>query len=447
MKSTLKIKSMVGAFALMLLLITMGPASSAEAEKKTLTRTEDPVVAMATEVPSMMHASIKKLSLMKYEGEGFSPIPFQVDERDPATGRFVYTLGEKADPSKGDGTYTGADELVFMAWDVGDKAPAESEVPCGSSKSAEIEVKDPKNGGKGWVYLFECSGAPPLSKLDYAKHESAPDRDWVKTDRYHFSEPNTSRYFARLALKGESGKVGRNLVDRIKGRAKINALGGLIKLNTPESSLKGNLQCYIDGPVRVVHLMIAYIELAMIKLNLGGQAENLFYPNYFVTPIEVDMPFNPSAIMKTFNMRYAIDWRKEMEGAKYYDPINTKGVVLDGKMSADEKKLNYTAEHDWYGLAGPQGNLVVHAKMPGKWKNIVKLKLYYVDDLTAMDPPEEDPGQRCPGFMIDSMVDISAGKYHYYLYYMVPEVAPPESAPAMLDIIKHPLKTGGKKFK
>jgi hypothetical protein len=412
-------------------------------EAKGLTRSEDPVVARPDQVTMMKDAEPRKLALLAWKDGAMKPIPFQVDERG-ADGRFIYKEGPEAKPGDSDNKYNGQDELVFMAWDAGDKAPDGTALPCDPARAAELTVTDPVKGGKAWVYLAECKADPPHSSVDYVRNEYDGKHDWVKTDRYHFAEQRGNSYFDRLALKGVSGKVGPNLVDRIKGRGKMVVAGGLMTIDTPESDLKGSIRAWIDGPVRVVHLMTAFIQFSVVKLNLGGQSENLFYPNFFVTPIQVNTPVNPGSVLRSFTMRYAIDWLKDMDGAKYYDPVNKKGVTLDGKMSQEERDLDYTTGHDWYALTGPQGNLVVRQILPEQWSKIVPIKLYYVDDITAEDPPESDPGQRCPGFMLDTMADIPAGKYKYYLYYMVPDKAPPASVPEMLNIIDHPLKVSAR---
>ncbi len=423
----------------------LGAADAQDGSVKTLGRLEDPVVITADKLSDVKDSEIDELALFAWDGSAFKPIPFQVDER-AKNGMFVYPEGKDANPKDGDRKVNGKDELVFMAWDSAGKAPTGSELPCDADKSVEIEISDPIDNGKAWVYLAECDDDPPRSPVDYVRNEYDGERDWVKTDRYHFAEIRGKTFFDRLALKGQSGKVGPNLVDRIKGRTKIEAAAGLIKLTPGEASLEGSIKAWIDGPVRVVHLMAAYVELSVIKLNLGGQAENEFYPNYFVTPIELGMPFNPSTVLSSFQMRYAIDWNQKMEGAKYYDPINAKGVVLDGKMSDDEKNMDYKTAHEWYAITGPEGNLVVRLVIPKEWQKAVPQRLYYVDDVTAADEPESDPGQRCPGFLMDTMVDIPAGKHKYYLYYMSPDKAPPASVPDMLNILDHPLKIKASKL-
>lgn len=439
-------KKMAGLCAALCATVTAIVAAfpAAASESKTLARSEDPIVVKASELSALSDVEIGEMALMAMEGGAAKPVPFQVDEK-ASDGRYVYDNGPEADPGKGDGKYNGEDELVFMAWDSGDQAPADYEFPCDPDKVIEVEIKDP-SGGKAWAYAVECNDEAPLSDVDYVQHEAAGDRDWVKTGRYHFSEKRGESFFDRLALKGSDGKVGPNLADRIKGRNRIAAVGGLIEKETPESGLKGSIQAWIDGPVRVVHLMTAYIELSGFSLKIGGQSENLFYPNMFVTPIRVDLPVSPSSIFSEFEMRYAIDWNEKMNGAKYYDPVNKAGVAIDGKMSDAEKNMDFDTGHEWYALTGSQGNIMVRMVLPEKWAKLVPLKLYYVDDVNEPDPPESDPGQRCAGFLMDTMVDIPSGNHLYSLYYMVPDKAPPASAPDMLKILDKPLKISGKEI-
>jgi len=436
------IKTSLGVVLAALLLTAQVVAQEDEpgaGKPKTLKRSEDPVVMIASQLPGMQDAQIAKMAFMKWEGEKFSPVPFQVDEV-AKNGLYVYPEGPKANPEDGDGLLNGKDELVFMARDTGGRAPAGLKVPCGAEKTVEITVSDPKHGGEGWAYLALCKGEPPRSKLDYVSHEEEEERDWVKTSRYHFSEKRGETYFDRLALQGPDGKVGENLIDRLKGRGKMTAAWGSIKIITPESEVKGSVKGWIDGPVRVIRHSQGMIKYSIIEVDVGGAAQNLFYENYFVTPIKANLPISPGTVLTTFSLRYAIDWLADFEGTRYYDPNNMEGVVIDGKMSKAENNMDYKSHRDWYALAGPKGNLVVRTVIPDQWRKAGPIELYYVDDVEALDPPESDPGQRSTGFDLVSVADVPAGKYQYYMYYMAPVEAPPGSVQSMLDIVDAPLK-------
>jgi len=447
MTSRMKGKAMVGLMAATLLaaaaLIAAAlGAGAAEPGRKTLTRGEDPVVILPANLKPIEGKKIKDLAVFRFNNGAFEPIPFQVDERG-ADGYFVYTSGPQAKPGAGDGEYKGKDELVFMAWDTGDQAPGK-DFPCKPKEAAEVAVSD--GSGTGWVYVVECHENPPRSSVDYVRQEADAAHDWVRTDRYHFAEAKGQSSFDRLCLRGASGKVGPNLIDRLKGRGKMTAIGGLVKIDAPESDVKGSLLAWIDGPVRVIHHMKGYLQFSIVKLNIGGESENLFYSNFFVTPIKFETPVSPNSVLSSFTMRYTIDWLKIMDGSRYYDPVNNKGVTLDGKMSADEKALNMQQSHEWWGISGPQGNFMVRMVLPAQWRKTIPLKTYYVDDLAALDPPESEPGQRCTGLMLDQMINVAAGSYSYRLYYMVPPAAVPGSAAAMNAIIDRPLKVTAKEL-
>lgn len=417
------------------------PAASAPA-KKTLTRGEDPVVILPGSLKPVEGSKIKHLAVFRYSEGKFEPIPFQVDERG-GDGRFIYTAGPQG-KGGGDGEYKGKDELVFMAWDTGDQAP-DKNFPCKADDSAEVMVTD--GSGKAWVYVVECDDdAPaPRSKVDYVRQEADSTHDWVRTDRYHFAERKGQSFFDRLCLRGSNGKVGANLIDRLKGRTNITALGGLVKLSPGEESVSGGLTAWIDGPVRVIHLMTTTVGVSAIKIKFGAEAQNVFYSNFFYTPITFSVPVSPSSFASSLTMRYSIDWGKAMNGARYYDPVNKAGVTLDGKMSPEEKALNLTTPRYWWGVTGPQGNFMMRLNAPAQWKSIAPTSGYYVDDLAVADPPEGEPGQRCPGIIID-LIKGQAGSYNFTNYYMMPSAPMPGAASAMNAIIDKPLKVSAKEL-
>jgi len=84
--------------------------------------------------------------------------------------------------------------------------------------------------------------------------------------------------------------------------------------------------------------------------------------------------------------------------------------------------MDYESEREWYALAGPQGNLVVHASMPEQWRHIVKLKLYYVDDVNVPDPPEDDPGVMGFAYLLEDLLKMGGAEYPFNIEnYVVPD--------------------------
>ncbi len=425
--------------AVLILVAVICFLGAAASEKKTLKRSEDPVVIEGGVLSSLVGKPISSLALMSFGSKGFKPIPFQVDERTD-DGKFVFTHGPRAHPEDGDGILSLQDELVFMAWDSGDKASG-AKMPEGAESGLEIMLTDPVGGSRAWVYLFSFSGAPPRSDIDYVKHSSNEDRNWVETDRYLFAEKKGETYFDRLMLRGKQGRMSDNLADRIKGRGNLKAVGGRIKLQIGESDTKGDLVAWLDGPIRVVHLMQAYIKISIARFKAGGGANNLFYQNYFVTPIFFNFPIAPSTMLSDFKMIYGIDLNKNSEGMSYFDAANPKAVIMDGKMDESERNLDRDTVHDWWAITGDKGNLMVRMILPGEWKDVVLLKTGYIDDDTSLDPPESVPGQRQPGFLLDGMYNITKGDHIFYRYYYVPgETLTMANVKPYLDMLDNPLK-------
>ncbi len=426
--------------AVLTIILTLTPVLSSMGQTKSMVRAEDPIVVKGSVLDPLLNTEIKTLSLLKYENGEFQPVPFQVDER-TRDGKLVYTLGPGNNAGDGNGLLSGEDELVFMIWDTGDKAPADAALPPGALEGLELVLTDPNDQGKAWVYLVPFGDSPPRSDVDYVKHDSDGTRNWVKAQRYRFGEQIGESYFDRLAISGKDGKIGPDISDRIKSRWEVSVMWGTVDMTFSEETAKVKMEMWIDGPVRVIHNMEGYVKVAVLKIEAGGGAENLFYPNYFVTPIYMDIPFNPDTIATDFGINYTIDFNKHANGMTYLDQVNTQGVTLDGKMSPAEKKLDAESTRNWWALTGDQGNIVVRAILDPAWGKGVKLQQYYVDDIAQLDPPEEDPGQRRAGFAFANIKGIDKGSYQYFLHYRFPADPVTEArGNALMDVLDKPVK-------
>jgi len=406
---------------------------------------QDGVVVKAEQVPGLEGEKIGQLGLMRWSGKEFQPVPFQIDEKTPE-GNFIYPEGSKKNPQLLNGKLEAQDELVFMAWDAGALAPEGTRWPESAVKAAELVLTDPESNARAAVYLFAFSGAVPNSGVDYARHLVEDGRNFVKTGRYWFGEPQAKGFFDRLHLVGPDGKVGANMVDRIKGRGHIRTIGGLINMVKGENDTPADLVGWIDGPVRVVHRMEGGIELPLgIKIKLAGGSDNVFYSNYYYTPIFFSLPTGAASLLKGSYMIYTIDFNQKFKGSYFFDAANKTPVPLDGKTEDAEKKLDLTTHHNWYAVTGDKGNMVVRMIIPEQWKGAVTLTTFYVDNEAEADPPESEPGRLQPGLKIGGMFEAPAGKYTYILYYMVSDKKLNwDGVDPWLDILDHPLKVSAK---
>ena len=437
-------KKIVGGLPILILLAIVGSqAGSAEGGFNPLNYRPDGVVVRGKQIPDLLNEKISGLSLMRWNGKGFEPIPFQVDEKTPE-GNFIYQYGPKKNPELGNGRIDNQDELVFMAFDAAAPAPESSRSTAGAVKGEEIIISDAK-GTTAAVYLFSFSANPPRSQTDYVQHSTEEGRNWVKTDHYWFGEPVAKGFFDRFHQVQADGKMGPNEVDRIKGRGHISTLGGMVNMIKGEQDTPADLIGWIDGPVRVVHRMEGGVELLGLKLKLAGGSDNVFYRTYLYTPIFFSLPPGAGAILKGSYMIYTIDFNQTYKGSYYFDVTTKTPTTLDGKMDATEKSLDTKTSHNWYAVGGDKGSMVVRMIIPEQWKNIVTETTFYEDDDTAADPPESEPGRHQVGFKLGGMFEAPAGKYNYYLYYMVPDKKiTQDNIGPWLDVLDHPLKISGR---
>lgn len=434
-------KAMVGFWAVIFVLLFYSVPGFAQLDYR-----PDGVVVKGRQLPDMCGQTISQLGLMRWNGKEFEPVPFQVDEK-TADGGFIYTNGPKKNTQLGNSKVDVQDELVFMAFDAARQAPETAKLPAGAVKCEEIFLADTVRGDKAAVYLCAFSASPPRSQADYARHVTEGGRNWVKTDHYWFGEPEAKGFFDRFHLVGQDGKMGPNVVDRIKGRGHISTMGGMINMVKGEGDTPADLTGWIDGPVRVVHRMEGGVELLGLKLKLAGGSDNVFYRTYLYTPIVFSLPTGAGALLKGSYMIYTIDFNQTFKGSYYFDVTTKTPTTLDGRMDAQEKNLDAKTSHTWYAVGGDKGSMVVRMIVPDQWKNVVTETTYYVDDDAGKDLPEGEPGSHQVGFKLGGMFEAPAGKYQYFLYYMVPDkkVGPDNIGP-WLDVVDHPLKQSAKVF-
>jgi hypothetical protein len=138
-------------------------ASVASGQERTLNRDEDLVVIPGKDLPKLKGARKERVAAFAFVKGALRPIPSQVDERTPQ-GRYCFDRGPRRVTDVDDGELDDNDELCFAAGDAGAHAPREATVP-GAVAKHEVELVDPVDGGKAWVYVFLLGReAPPAPR-------------------------------------------------------------------------------------------------------------------------------------------------------------------------------------------------------------------------------------------------------------------------------------------
>jgi len=404
---------------------------------KTLKRTADVVIKSAEGFGPLLGRSISSLRAYAMTAKGFAPIPFQIDERN-AKGKLVFPLGPKANRDEDNGRLDANDELVFMVRDAGDQADAAA-FPAGWNTAVPLEIIDPLDGGKAWVYLLDFDAPPAPSPVDYVRYDSAANMIYATNYTMGFDKKSPIG-IGYLASTAQGGSDGKNYVDRLKIRFTATTLAGLIKIERNEEQFTCKVVAWIDGPVRVIRHTQNRIVLVLNIPSPSAMLDNVYYSNQFEFPTEVNVPFDPQTLISDPRFIVSTDALCGVPGMTYRNEKNPRPVLIDGVMSPEEQALNKT----------PYRWMVVTVPPPGKgaWLNRltydkrfgVSPELFYMDRRSALDPPENDPGQ-CGnvGYALNGMVNLKKGELRLNsIMYSIPEFSD-DKIPTYLNILDRPL--------
>jgi hypothetical protein len=418
-------------------------SNTAWAETKSITRVDDPIVIECRDFESLFNTPVERLALMALREGYWAPVPFQIDQKKPGGG-YAFTSGPEAsvDP---DPNLDGNDELVFMVKDTGDRAEGGAR-PERAQAGVEIEIIDPKNGDKGWAYMFRFPGKAPRSEVDYIRVEIDEAGQYRKVISYEYimGGPLDRVYpdmIAAYELPG--GGPGLDVLDRLKMRGEAIIIGDIRIPFEFGDMVKAEDVGYIDGPVRVLHLADGYLEFAGF-IRVSGQGRSLvsYYVNHMIWPMVMEVPMeNLSGLIKDIRFYGFMDFNSDVYGSHPFNAPNpfNQEVVLDGRMSEAEKKLDRKTEVSWIAGFGPQGAMLNRLFMVPDQPRI-KQVTYFLDDETKNDPPEQFPGVTGVGYEIQGFSEelgqpaSVAYQYYYYLGKLKPE-----EVNRVLDILDHPV--------
>ncbi len=414
---------------LLLLFPAMGEANQIKViSPKSLKRIYDAVIVSADKSP--FHGKkIDKFRLFSCKNGKFLPIPFQIDEKENGT----YLLPQGPHPNPGDGIYNNEDELVFMASDSGDK--------CKVGKGwHEIELIDPVDGGKGWVYL-KFDPSMPLSDKSYVKYD--PEEKLIQTDFYFLQFNKTHPiFFDKLGISKKYGGSGENIIDRMKIRFSASLIGGFISIHKNEEDFETKLIAYHLGKVRLVRLTKNWQTLFWKIPSPAADIITIFYKRSFEFPVVVDLPFDVGMFLRKTYFRVSTDMRRVAGRRLFYNSNNTEPVEINGHSGNGEKFLNIS-NFSWMANAGtgdyPAGwfNRVIW-NAPGNPN--IDINLYYMDDISHSDPPEAEKGEYGDlGYLIKGLESVKKGKIFIKSVMYGFEKFSLEDVASFINVIEKPL--------
>ncbi|MEW6202912.1 MAG: hypothetical protein AB1546_13125, partial [bacterium] len=307
-------------------------------------RMADPVVVQFSKMAFLHGLPVANFRVFAFVNGALSPIPFQIDEKSSAED-YVFTKGTKG-KKKSLGRIGEFDEVVFMSKDSGARAPKEK-IPYQFDKGAEIEINDPLTGESSYVYLL-YSHSPEAMPVSDKKYVQTVGKRWVEGAYYRVGQSTEKKaakyqnivdYFA--ILKEDMGND-ENILDRVKFRSRVDALGGTVRFGRDESNFRTQPVAELTGPVRKISKFKNSVYLAM-GITTPPQTYNVtYYYNGYITPVYIDIPIDLTTIkslVRTAYFRSTLDFNENAIGMRYYNPSHRRGILIDGKPSSEEKDI------------------------------------------------------------------------------------------------------------
>ncbi len=390
-RAVLLVRGLVCAVAV---LSAAGPAKALVVERTTViypfSSPYYPVVLTGKDLPPLLNHPLKALALYALEAGELRPIPFQIDRRD-GDGAFQIPAGDAEQAAEAEAMLDGNDEWVFMASDVGEKTAHLPEA-LGASGGAEIELRDPHTGRRGWVYgLVFPNGPPQAAPIDYVAYDRGRDAIESDTVRIGFSREKPFLIDTILWKESETRRYARNFTDTMKIRHRGRLLKAL-PFERTQGDYTSQVTAVKDGPVRVIRRTSNKVRVLWRLKTPTIVIDFIHYANAFFMDTRLDLPFKPGLFFSDVETVMSLDGRPDpdLPVTEVFTHSLREGVPIDGTMSDRKKLLNFSTDNALV-LANTFGKILVSLEV--ERGSPIRARPYLMDDIGVADPPENIPGQ------------------------------------------------------
>jgi len=377
-----------------------------------------PVVLTGYDLPLMREVPIERIFIYAYHGNEFTPIPFQIDRRNKQ-GEFQIPTRSRDRINERKQPLDKNDECVFMSGDAGermDRFPEDLEISSGT----EIEITDPKSGQQRWVYVFVFQTSPPdRPGQDYVSYNSGNDTVESDTYRIAFSKKKPFLVDTLQWKNSETFQYSPDLADTMKVRHVGKFLHKFDFVRTQDDN-SSKVLAVKDGPVRVIRKTVNRVRLLWQLRTPSIYIDYICYPNAFFMDIRIDIPFRIGWFFSDVKTLMTIDGNNDpsLPQFRIFTRSMREGLLVDGKMSESEQRLNRTGDTELV-IGSPYGIILVTLDISKDFP--IKQSVYLIDDLTRADPPEDLPGQfGNGGFITTGWEQLGNDIYHMmFRVYMI----------------------------
>ena len=469
-----KISAVVLLFPSSMILFSYVSSAEIQADKKLIVREYD-----ALEIGNEMlqgyfdGTRISNLRLMRFNQGALEPIPFDIMEKDD-NGNYIldgvnenvewkgrtYEIKEEAiraaggirkvrivlvnNRDKPPGILDGTDQLVFLARDAGQRYPGDF---SNVIKALEIQLLDPVNGNKAWVYLLDAEDYP-TSPEDYVTYgfEVGEQIEHVKMTggaEVMFDLRRSAAY--RDFVLPTNGGI--DIVDSFRADVSFKLkplwLTWLPRFSiNPENSTVPILVGYKDG-VFALRVVKNKVDNFLLERHLGEEIKRSelvtvshYFPNYQYFSGTSRLSPKLKKWMKDLDIVTRTDFNENAAGMWFYNSNNSlKYCLIDGKLDDYEKQLN-DDPYQWSMLTGENGG----------WANILKMLNNKEKTRLHYDDNKEKNIWGSSGYRWMKVEDVDAIQFVSYIFFLPPS-AGPEFMQQLVNLVYHPLEVSlGREF-
>lgn len=340
-----------------LLILALGTPGSAGVggERRTLERAHDAVVVATAPFAG---ETTERFRLLRLRNARREPVPFQFDRRG-ADGEIDVTSGDRFE-------LDADDELVFLARDTGDRAGA-SFAPEGARSVFEIEVTDPRDRSKGWVYLVRFAGEPPpVSPVRYVEFDLEANEARSELYRVRYAPGRSHVTGLHVATNGDAPGV--ELIDRMELR--IHPTFSFFLTRWSPRFTENDFRVHIDGvrvgPVRAIRRVRQSLDLGRFFPQLpNGTTYSFYYRSSLVTPSTLSIPWLAVQTLADFRFEGMSVAGPGAAPIRYWDAGTDEGLRLDRE---GPRHVEREGDHRWFVLSGARAAAVHMLEIPDDWR-------------------------------------------------------------------------------
>jgi len=291
-----------------------------------------------------------------YSGQGWQPIPFQIDE-------------DNADPFvPSDDVIDSTDVLIFLAKDLGDKVYQKTWIEnpeSQSNKRYEIEIVDLKDRSKkGWCYLFISSTLSEQDKSQTKYVEVDTINDVIMSSFYQI-DYGGKWYPENILITTKAEGNNQDFYDRTKVRFIMLIAGGNWLTLTEDNLVidpDSTMQHTINPVVRLKRKIPLKVLVYGQPFGKAPKFTMTYYPYSVVFSGDIGLE-NYRGLARVKYVRMSYDLNSSATNTKFFSGdstgIKNQNILIDGSGSLDNADTSMVKNtKNWTMVSGTPGTML-----------------------------------------------------------------------------------------